>query len=262
MYPTFKYSSRYLPGMTPAQIAALPDKARTPVLIATGAIEQHGPQLPVAVDAFLGQVWLTKLFELFPADVPALVGPAITVGKSNEHVGFPGTLIHRKEVLAGHLWAIARQLHHWGFRSILLLNTHGGNTAVLVYTLREIRHQLGLRIEFLYSGAKIDVSAQESTYGFHANEFETSALYAVAPSLCHPEAAPCHYPARIEDPGMLRPECAPATYAWASQDISPHGVMGDATRATRENGERWVKAMAQGYADRLLAHCRELRSSS
>ena len=52
------YRSRCLTAMTPRQIAGLADKKWAPVIIVTGAIEQHGPHLPVAVDSFLGQVWL------------------------------------------------------------------------------------------------------------------------------------------------------------------------------------------------------------
>ncbi len=250
------YHDRYLPAMTLAQITALPDKARTPVLITTGAIEQHGPQLPVAVDSFLGQVWLTRLFAALPAAVRSrvLVGPAITVGKSNEHVGFPGTLYISKDTLRLQLLALARQLHAWGFRSVLILNTHGGNSAVLVYTLREIEALLGIKIGFIRNTAKIVLPPQEAAYGFHANTVETALLYAAAPQFTRPADAPCHYPARIDDPGELRPECAPATYSWASQDISPHGVMGDATVATAGEGEVWLAAITAGYVEGLTAH--------
>lgn len=247
------YRSRYLPAMTLAQIAALPAKATTPVIIATGAIEQHGPQLPVAVDSYMGQYFLSRICAELPPEVPALVAPPITVGKSNEHVGFPGTLYISKDTLRAQLLALARQLHAWGFRRLLFLNTHGGNTSVLIYTRREIEFTLGMSTDWLRSNAKLDLPPQEAAYGFHANTAETAWLYATAPQLTRPEAAPCHYPARIDDPGELRPENAPATYAWASQDISPHGVMGDATVATAEQGARWLDACVAGYIATLRA---------
>jgi creatinine amidohydrolase len=253
------YRARCLPAMTLAQIAALPDKARTPVLVTTGAIEQHGPHLPVAVDALMGQVWLSRIFAALPADVPALVAPPITVGKSNEHAGFPGTLFVSKETLRAQLLALARQLRAWGFRSLLVLNTHGGNSSVLAYVLREIEHELGLRAALLRPGVTPSgLSAQEGAYGFHAGELESSWLYAVAPRLCRPEAATCSYPATLTDPGELRPECAPATFAWASQDVSPDGVMGDAPAATAEKGERWIAELTAGYVAALAAHAAEL----
>ncbi len=249
------HRERYLPSMTLAEITALPDKARTAVLIATGAIEQHGPHLPVAVDSLMGQVWLERILAAIPPEVPVVVAPPITVGKSNEHVGFPGTLSVSKETLRAQLLAIARQLKSWGFRSLLLLNTHGGNSSVLAYVLREIEQVLELRAEFLRHGvAPSGLSEQEAAYGFHAGELESSWLYAVAPEICHPETATCSYPARVEDAGELRPEAAPATFAWVSRDVSPDGVMGDATAASAEKGRRWIEEITTGYVAALVAH--------
>ena len=244
--------------MSAAQITALPDRKWAPVIIATGAIEQHGPHLPVAVDSLLGQVWLNLLLARLPAGVSCYVAPPITIGKSNEHVGFPGTLYISKTTLRLQLVAIARQLHEWGFKELVVLNTHGGNSAVINYTLREIRALYGpsgLRISPIKSDAKIDVSPQESAYGFHANEVETSLLLAAAPAHTRMKAAVCHYPSFIGDPGELRPENAPATYSWASQDISPTGIMGDATAASAEKGAQGLDLISTGMtADIVHRH--------
>lgn len=241
---------RYLPAMTRAQIDALPDKERAPVIVATGAIEQHGPHLPVAFDALMGQVWLERAVRLLPAGVPCYVAPPITIGKSNEHTGFPGTLTISKETLRLQLLAIARQLAAWGFRTLAVLNTHGGNTSVLAYVLREIGERHGLRAVLLRPDVSLEppLSPQEAAYGFHAGELETSWLLAVAPQRVRMELAVCEYPARTDDPGELRPEAAPATFAWASQDVSRSGVMGDATAATAEKGAAWIGQLAAGYA--------------
>lgn len=249
--PFPRYRSRYLPALTASQIAALPDKAWAPVVIATGAIEQHGPHLPVAVDSFLGQVWVTRAAERLGPEVSFYVAPPITIGKSNEHVGFPGTLIISKGLLRLQLFAIARQLKAWGFGVMVILNTHGGNTSVVTYTLREIRAQLGLRAGYLRPQISFDLTPQELTYGFHANQWETSALLALAPAHTKPEWAVCHYPASIHDPGELRPENAPATYAWASQDISPSGIMGDAPAGTAADGTLWSEQVADGFAGEI-----------
>ena len=71
---------RYLPSMTAARIAVLPDKATAPVIVTTGAIEQHGYHLPVAVDSLMAQVWTARILEALPDDVPCYVGPPITIG--------------------------------------------------------------------------------------------------------------------------------------------------------------------------------------
>jgi creatinine amidohydrolase len=250
MHPA--YRERSLPALTPRRIAELPDKAWAPVLIATGAIEQHGPHLPVAVDALMGQVWLTLALARLPAGASCYVAPPVTIGKSNEHTGFPGTLMISKETLRGILLALAGQIHAWGFRQIAVLNTHGGNTAVVVTTLREIRSRFGMRAVFLNPTVDLGISRQEATHGMHAGEVETSWLMAVAGQLVHSAAARCEYPARLEDPGELRPERSAATYAWATRDLSASGIIGDATTATAEKGARWLELTANAYAEAIV----------
>ncbi len=260
MFPAYRH--RYLPAMTRGRIATLPDKAWAPVLLATGAIEQHGPHLPVAVDSLLGQMWIGELIKHLPPGASCYVAPPITIGKSNEHVGFPGTLMISRDTLREQILLVARQIAAWAFRSLIIVNTHGGNSAVLHSTMREVRAKLGLRCAFIGGDYQPDLSAQESTYGFHAGEYETSLLLATAPRLVTMETALCHYPGHLEDPGELRPECAPATFAWASQDISPSGVMGDATAATAEKGARWRDGLVAARSAWLARWCAEMRSAA
>jgi creatinine amidohydrolase len=256
------YRDRYLPGMTPRQIAALPDKAWAPVIITTGAIEQHGPHLPVAVDALMGQVWLTRALPLLPPGASCYVAPPITIGKSNEHTGFPGTLFISKDTLRAQLLAIARQVHAWGFRQIAVLNTHGGNTAVTGYTLREIRAQFGLHCSQLAPMFEMGLSAQEKAYGFHANTAETAWLLAAAPQYVNMADAVCEYAGKVDDPGELRPERAPATMAWVTADLSKSGIMGDAPAATPELGAAWLKQGAESYAAAIADLAREGRRAA
>jgi creatinine amidohydrolase len=246
------YRQRYLPAMTRAQIDALPGKSSAVVIIPTGAIEQHGPHLPVGVDSILGQAWLGAALPLVPARSPVYVGPAITCGKSNEHIGFPGTVAISARSLHRLLKTIARQLHAFGFRTLAVLNTHGGNSAVLVPTLREIQTDLGLNAGMLSWTWKPPVSEQEATYGFHAGQWETSLMLAVAPHLVRMQRAVCEYPARLDDPGELRPEDAPATFSWISADLSRTGVMGDATKANAQDGAAWFTAAAAALASQIV----------
>ena len=245
--------------MTRTRVAALPDKAWAPVLLATGAIEQHGPHLPVAVDALLGELWVDELLKNLGPETSCYVAPPITVGKSNEHAGFPGTLTISRNTLREQVVLVARQIAAWGFRSLILVNTHGGNSAVLRTTLREVRAGLGLRCAFLGGEHRPDLSEQEATWGFHAGEYETSLLLAAAPHLVAMDFAARHYPGRLDDPGELRPEFAPATFAWATQDISPVGVMGDASSATEEKGRRWISSRVAAQSAWLTRWCAEMR---
>jgi len=254
--PFPSYRDRYLPAMTPARIAALPDREWAPVILATGAIEQHGPHLPVSVDALLGQVWLSLALARLPPGASCYVAPAITVGKSNEHAGFPGTLAISKATLRELLLATARQVRAWGFRQLAILNTHGGNISVIAYTLREIRETCGVRADLLVANRDLGLSRQEAAYGFHAGELETSLMLAAAGGLVRMGNARCEYPAHIDDPGELRPEAAPATFSWATQDVSRTGIMGDARAATAEKGMRWLESGAAKYAGQIADLCR------
>ncbi len=260
--PFPSYRDRYLPALTPRQIAALPDKAWAPVIVATGAIEQHGRHLPVAVDALMGQAWLALALARLPAGASAYVAPPITIGKSNEHTGFPGTLTITQATLRDLLLAVARQARAWGFCKLAVLNTHGGNTAVVTTVLREIRSTFGLQAGLLAPGANLGLSAQEAAYGMHAGEVETSWLLAIAGERVRMERAACEYPARLGDPGELRPERAPATFAWTTRDLSASGVIGDATAATAAKGERWLELGAAAYAAAIADACRRGNSGA
>jgi creatinine amidohydrolase len=259
--PFPSYRDRYLPAMTARMIGSLPDKEGAPVIVATGAIEQHGPHLPVAVDALMGQVWLSLALARLPVGASCYVAPPITIGKSNEHTGFPGTLMISKELLRELLLAIARQIRAWGFKKLAILNTHGGNTAVVATTLREIRAQFGLQAGFLSPAPDLGISEQEAAYGMHAGEVETSWLMAVAGQFVRAEKAVCEYPSRMGDPGVLRLDRAPATFAWITRDISDSGVIGDGTLGTAEKGARWIEIVANAYAEAIAQVCRSGRSS-
>jgi creatinine amidohydrolase len=254
------YRDRYLPAMTPARIRALPDKAWAPVILATGAIEQHGPHMPVAVDALMGQAWLSLALSRLPAGASCYVAPPVTVGKSNEHTGFPGTLMISRDTLRSQILAVARQVHAWGFRSIAVINTHGGNVPVVVPTLREIRAQFGMRAAILPSAPVPGLSAQEAAFGIHAGEVETSWILAAAGMRVDMAKAVREYPARLDEPGEVRPVAAPALQAWASRDVSASGIMGDAPAASAQKGERWLQLGADAFAAAIGEICRQGRA--
>lgn len=246
-----RHRVRYLAALTREDIEGL-SKAHALAVIPTGAIEQHGHHLPVGVDALLGQALLDAALPQLPAGTPVWIAPPITYGKSNEHLGFPGTVSIGAGTLRRLLLALARQLRTFGFRHLAVLNTHGGNSTVLVTTLREIQTTFDLRAGLITNAFRPPLSEQEARFGFHAGEWETSLMLAAAPDLVRMERAVCEYPARHDDPGQLRPEDAPAVFSWLTRDISASGVMGDATAATVEKGREWLAAASAGLAARLV----------
>ncbi len=246
------YGRRYLPALTQLELNNLPDLAHAVAVIPVGAIEQHGPHLPVGVDSLLGQGLLAEALHQLPADAPIWVSLPISIGKSLEHQGFPGTLSISSRTLRALVTTQVEQLHALGFGTVAIWNTHGGNSAVLTYTIRELQTRLGLRIGRLESGFKPDLGPQENTFGFHAGQWETSLMLAMVPDLVNAFSTICDYPARLEDPGELRPERGTITHAWMTSDISSSGVMGDATAASEAQGQDWIKATSEALSVRLL----------
>ena len=244
--------SRELAGLMADEVARLPAKERALVIIPAGSIEQHGHHLPLGTDAMLGDLRLERMLPRLPADAPVYVAPAITYGKSNEHLGFAGTITLPARVLQRQLLALAADLKALGFRQIAVLNSHGGNSAVIVATLREIQTGLGLRAGMLGGYHRPDQSPQEAAYGFHAGEWETSLMLASAPGLVRMDRAVCEYPASIEAAGGLRLDGGDAAYAWKTSDVSKSGVIGDATLATAEKGARWLDESSAALAGKVL----------
>lgn len=225
------------------------------VVIPIGAIEQHGPHLPVGVDTMIAQTAADGLKARLGEAIQVL--PPIAYGKSNEHEDYPGTVGISARSLRRVIRGLIRNLYQLGFRQFAVLNTHGGNSSVLVYTLRELQNELGVRAGMLRLPTSDELSPQEKTWGFHAGEWETSVMLAIAPDTVAMDRAVCHYPAFLADAGELRPENASAIFSWRTRDIAPAGVMGDATKATATKGEGWL----QFALDRLADDIRQLRSS-
>lgn len=251
------YRDRYLPAFTRHRLSELAADERAFVVLPTGAVEQHGPQLPVGVDALMGQALLDRALPKLPADAPVYVAPPVQAGKSNEHDGFPGNLIISRETLRRMILCAGRQIAAWGFGRLGILNTHGGNISVVKSALRELHHTVGLETRVLGFPYTKEISEREAVFGIHANEVESSLMYALTPAMVDPEAATCCWSGSPDDPRSLQSEFAPATYAWKTLDISPSGTVGDATAATREKGERWLERAADSLAATLAAEVGE-----
>jgi creatinine amidohydrolase len=248
--------------MTREEIEKLPAKHAAVVILPIGAIEQHGPHLPVGTDAILAQAWLGAIMNALPAKVPAYVGPAINFGKSNEHQGFSGTVSFSATLLRRILVANAIQLKKWGFRTLAVLNTHGGNSSMIVSVVREIQTTLNMNAGILRPPMACSESDQENTFGFHAGEVETSLMLAIAPERVSMENAVTEYPAHIGDPGEVRPGARHASYSWTTRDLSKSGVMGDAKAATTEKGHKWLANGARSLTEEIIRLANEVAQSS
>jgi creatinine amidohydrolase len=240
------------------QVEALP-RDSTLLVLPAAAIEQHGHHLPLATDTLINNLLLGKALERLPAEMSVYALPPVCYGKSNEHIGFPGTLAVSASTFMAVVRDIGASLAASGFERLVLYNTHGGNSSLVDVMARDLRAEFGLRTFALYGSGGISfdgVSLQEKTYGFHAGEIETAFLLSATPELVDTSAYTVNYIAHVDQPELLQPENAAATFAWLTRDIAQSGVMGDPRPATAENGARWVEQAATRIAEALEAMIR------
>jgi creatinine amidohydrolase len=241
--------------LTWKQVEALP-KAETLLVLPTAAIEQHGHHLPLATDTLINNLLLGKALEKLPPEASVYALPPICYGKSNEHLGFPGTLSVSSSTFMAVVRDIASSVHTAGFRKLVLYNTHGGNTSLDDVLARDLRAEFGLRTFYLSGSAGAsnpEIAPQERAYGFHANEWETAVLLSAIPELVHPDQYTVNYIAQLDAPELLLPENGPATFSWLTRDIAPSGVMGDPRPATAGHGALWIDRAAAAVAKAFLA---------
>jgi creatinine amidohydrolase len=241
--------------LTWKQVDALP-RETTLLVLPTAAIEQHGHHLPLATDTLINNLLLGKALERVPADLSIYALPPVCYGKSNEHLGYPGTLSVSAQTFLAVVRDLGASIAAGGFKKVVLYNTHGGNASLVDVLARDLRAEFGLRTFSLFGspGATFEgVSPQERTYGFHAGEIETAYLLHATPELVRCDAYTTNYIARVDQPELLRPEGSSANFAWLTRDIAPSGVLGDPSAATAENGARWVDEAAARIAEILVA---------
>lgn len=249
---TFIPPERFFPYLTWTEIQQMPDKANVVVLQPIGAIEQHGPHLPLVVDAAIATAVVGKALESLEPQIPAYALPTLCYGKSNEHWHFPGTITLSAQTLIATLMEVGESLYRAGFRKLALVNGHGGQPQILDIVARDL-HQLhtdlmvfplfvwrvpGLPVELL--------SDQEAEYGIHAGDAETSLLLSLLPDQVQMDKAVTEYPHDLPQNSVLSME-GKLPFAWTTRDLSRSGVLGDPTVATAEKGDRFLKALTQGW---------------
>jgi creatinine amidohydrolase len=111
--------------LTSPQAGALAKQGRVVGLIPTGAVEQHGPHLPLATDWIIAEHLGEAIAERIEETV--LVTPVPPGGSSWHHIAFPGTVDLGDAVLEGFVKAYIRALVGLGVTDIAVISSHGGN---------------------------------------------------------------------------------------------------------------------------------------
>ena len=247
---TMAATSRFWWDLSTTEFGAL-DTERTVAILPVGAIEQHGPHLPVKVDAAINAGILSRALELMPPHSAALVLPPLPYGKSDEHLAFPGTLTLSHETLGRVWYEIAESVHRAGVRKILFFNSHGGQPQLLDIICRDLRVKLGMLAVNTTWWQLIDISdlfaADEIRLGIHGGQIETSAMLHLAPDDVRMDRAETFISAAAaieQEFALLGPEAA-ARFGWQAQDLHPAGVCGDARAASAERGRDGVEPAAR-----------------
>ena len=175
-----------------AKAGAKADTARWIAVLPLAATEQHGPHLPLETDVLIGEAYLARVRELLPVALPVTFLPLQPVGISTEHIDYPGTLTLPTDVALKEWMAIGESVAQAGIRKLVIVTSHGGNSAAMSLVAQDLRAHHGLLVvttSWSRFGAPDGLfSAEEIRHGIHGGAVETSIMLARYPHTVRKEA--------------------------------------------------------------------------
>lgn len=224
------------------------------LLLPIGAVEQHGPHLPLSVDHVVAHETATAVVEACGDDLDVWQLPTLSISKSNEHAWSPGTLWYSVDTMMSILRDIGRCLAPTGAERLVLLNGHGGNTTLLNTALRELRLEFGFKTFLVhpsvppaYGGRSTE---DEMGMGIHGGRNETSVFMHLRPDLVDLSKAERKVPEAIAANRFVKFGGA-VMFGWLSNDFDPAGYIGDPTGASAELGRELFESSVSHLADQL-----------
>ncbi len=242
------------------QLAASAQIEHAVAVLPVAAIEQHGPHLPVSVDTTLIHGVIDAALPHLPAELPVLFMPTQQVGKSNEHIRYPGTLTLSAQTLMAVWMELGACVARAGIKKLVLLNSHGGQVSVMDIVARDLRAAYDLIVFStnwftLPLGEEVlgQFSAEEHRFGIHAGDMETSMMLALREEYVDMAQAQ-HFKTSAQQRASQYPVLgngSSAKLGWQVQDYNPFGAAGDASIATAAKGRAVIDAAGLQLA-RLL----------
>lgn len=223
----------------------------TPIVFPIAALEQHGRHLPVFTDSMLlGEI--LKRIKTTPLANKLLFAPLQWLGNSHHHLDFPGTLSASPRLYLDLIRDLAENMMAHGFRRIVFLNGHGGNTGPSQQALFELRQKHRERKDLLllsltyWDAADPSAAMPELTQNQmgHACEWETSMILHLAPHLVVGNIRDV-----LEVP--FGRGFAPGYRAWTMPDRSKPGHIGSPADATADKGDALFATFAHGVSSLL-----------
>src|SRR6202012_4704299 len=222
-------ASRHWSELTRAEMRAT-DMARVIAVLPFAAVEQHGPHLPLGTDTFIMEGYLARVLKRLSQDLAVVFLPVQAIGTSQEHSAFAGTLSLTDAAALGAWMALGESIARSGCRKLVLLNSHGGNSALLerlALDLRVRHTMLAVTASWARFGYPDGLfSPEELAHGIHGGEVETSLMLAFRPDLVRLGEAHDFRPASLDferDFAWLR-TARPAGFGWVAQDLSSSGA--------------------------------------
>jgi creatinine amidohydrolase len=217
-------------------------------LIPVGAVEQHGPHLPLSTDCLLGAELARRTAEALID--PVVVAPAVPGGLSSHHVEFPGTVDLSEQTFKGALDAYVEGYLRMGISRIAILTGHGGNCAFLGRYEEELADRSDLRlIAFhdiprylgaMFAGAR-RAGLDPVACDIHAGVLETSQLLVVAPHLVRDFVG-------VEGYTEAAPDYLEQMVSQGLHNLSDTGILGTPAGATAAAGEEILAALTSEHA--------------
>lgn len=212
------------------------------VLIPVGSFEQHGPHLPLTTDTEIAYEIAVRASKL----AGVALAPPIAFGFSIEHMGFSGTISLSPETFLRMVKDVGRSLAMHGFKKLVFVNAHGGNTGLLTALIQELRSELDVTailasVWELGREASKKILHKTSALG-HGDEFETSIMLAISPNKVKLSRLKTIKPS--DDAMGLR--FVGIKSGWRSEDYSRRGVIGDPRRASADKGRLLIEMIVEG----------------
>ncbi|MBP1994556.1 creatininase family protein [Paenibacillus eucommiae] len=225
------------------------------VVIPLAATEQHGPHLPVFTDSLICEHIVTEAVRKAAGTVPLLMAPVLTIGCSQHHLSYGGTLSFTSATYLQMLRDIGESLVKDGFKKIIFVNGHGGNDPIMVQTANDlaVNHPIWVASTAYWSvsrAALSDVNAAEvGMVPGHAGGFETAAIMALKPELVRTDLInTTHVMREWLNSGL------PGTFIGKHQELTGYDGYTDApNKATAELGKVYLAAIANSVADWLVS---------
>jgi creatinine amidohydrolase len=210
------------------------------LILVVGSTEQHGRHLVFGSDVW--QPW--EIARRLSERTAVLLAPPVNYGMSLHHMGFPGSLSLRPHTLSSIIVDLLESAYTHGFRHVLLLNGHGGNTASIETALAEALNELNgleVRLGLWWEEPSVKAVFEEALpleSAGHADAGETSMVMAIRPDVVRLDRAA--HSSDSPQPDFLT--------RWVFVEHFPHGVIGaDPRSASAEVGERALEAAVQAY---------------